>query len=328
MSAVNAHLCMLTRSFGRAWSQYINPHRVAGTQKLSTNMPGPNLAKIASDSLAAVASGHYTDAGGTTHLLEDLGKPQFASYTEYYPPDSAQLSEWATAAPHQPSSQTQITLAKTSTLEGIRLLDGSARRGILNFASATRPGGGFLGGARAQEESLARSSNIYSSLMTPAGQRFYRLHKSPARKADKTYTHAMIFTKQVRFFRSDNGAWVEPADADVLTSAAVNAGVVRSRFKDGDPDAEIEVHMRERMARLLRLFESKEIPDLVLGSFGTGVFRNSVPMVARLWVELLLAPNARFAHSFKHIVFAIIDEKTWTVFRDVFREYNIEFTER
>ncbi|KAJ7072682.1 hypothetical protein C8F01DRAFT_973552 [Mycena amicta] len=295
-------------------------------------MPHPVFTKIANDSLAAVQKGQYEDASGNTHLIDDLGASKFESHTEFYGPDSAVLSAWATTSTvplESPNpTKTQIILAKSSTLEGIRLLDNSTIRGVLNFASATRPGGGFLSGARAQEESLARSSNIYSSLMTSAGQRFYALHKNGPQHADKAYTHAMIYTKSVRFFRTDDGAWIEPADADVVTSAAVNAGVVRSRYKGGDPEAAIEVAMRERMGRILRLFEKQEIPDLVLGSFGTGVFRNNVGMVARLWVELLLAPDARFAHSFKRVVFAIIDEKTCAVFRDVFRELKVEFKEK
>ncbi|KAF7315076.1 DUF2263 domain-containing protein [Mycena indigotica] len=290
-------------------------------------MPHPVFTKIANDSLAAVAKGQYTDDSGNSHSVDDLGTPEFKSYTEYYPPDSELLVEWKTTSAQLITPLAEITLARASTLEGIRLLDDSTKRGVLNFASATKPGGGFLAGAQAQEESLARSSNIYSSLMTPTGQRFYRLHKSAAQKPDKRYTHSIIFTKNVRFFRTDKGVWIEPVDADVVTSAAVNAGAVRSRYKDGDPEIAIEVAMRERMGRILRLFEEKDIPDVILGSFGTGVFRNNVAMVARLWVELLLAPDARFAHSFKRVVFAIIDEKTCAIFRNVFAENKVEFAE-
>ena len=35
----------------------------------------------------------------------------------------------------------------------------------LNFASAKNPGGGFLSGAQAQEESLARASGLYLTLL-------------------------------------------------------------------------------------------------------------------------------------------------------------------
>ncbi|KAF8146861.1 hypothetical protein K438DRAFT_1868513 [Mycena galopus ATCC 62051] len=329
-------------------------------------MPHPVLAKIAADTLAAVERGSCTDPDGNTHTIVDLSKTPAA--TDYYAPESA-LSSWATSFPPSESSAnapvTQFVLLKSSTLEGVQhcvSLAQGRKIGVLNFASATRPGGGFISGARAQEESIARSSNLYSSLMTPTGQRFYALHKSGDEKKNKYYTHAMIYTRGVQLFRNDDGEWVAPTTVDVLTSAAVNAGVVRSREGEADDEERkteggikayfkpvanassssassppraptkdvekaIEDVMRERMGRLLRLFENEGTQDLVLGSFGTGVFRNKVPMVAKLWVELLVAPEARFKKSFRRVAFAIIDEKTCVVFREVFTELGVDFAE-
>ncbi|KAJ6497563.1 hypothetical protein C8R45DRAFT_983419 [Mycena sanguinolenta] len=322
----------------------------------------PHLAKIAEDTVAAVERGSCTDSDGKTHTLVDLSKSPSA--TDYYTPDSS-LSSWADIpTPESADAATQLVLLKSSTIEGVQHcvpLAHGHKIGVLNFASATRPGGGFLSGARAQEESIARSSNLYSSLMTPQGQRFYALHKSEGEKKNKYYTHAMIYTRGVQLFRSDDGEWVAPTTVDVLTSAAVNAGVVREREGGGDEkkkmgggikayfkpvattgsssspppqaappkDVEkaIEDVMRERMGRILYLFENEGTQILVLGSFGTGVFRNKVPMVAKLWVELLVAPSARFKHSFRHVMFAIIDEKTCMVFREVFTELGVDFVE-
>ncbi|KAJ7747746.1 hypothetical protein B0H16DRAFT_1663567 [Mycena metata] len=276
--------------------------------------------------LAAVEKGSYTDAEGNTHTLDDLGKSEFSSATEFYPPDSP-LSTWATSTPPARAADTKktdIVLCHCSTLEGVRLLLPRARKiGVLNFASANRPGGGFLGGARAQEESIARSSNLYSSLMTPTGQCFYTHHKRGANKKNKYYSHSMIYTRGVQLIRSDDGAWIRPARVDMLTSAAVNSGAVKNRELGRDPqdvEQRIESVMRERMGRILYLFEQQRAQDLVLGSFGTGVFRNKVPMVAKLWVELLVGPDARFRDSFETVAFAIIDQKTSAVFKEVFEE--------
>ncbi|KAJ7270067.1 hypothetical protein B0H12DRAFT_1009219 [Mycena haematopus] len=297
-------------------------------------MPHPVLAKIAEHTLAAVERGSCTDSDGNTHTIVDLSKSPSA--TDYYTPDSS-LSSWANSTPSANSdAATQLVLLKSSTIQGVQHyvpLAHGHKIGVLNFASATRPGGGFLNGARAQEESIARSSNLYSSLMTPQGQRFYALHKSASEKKNKYYSHAMIYTRGVQLFRSDDGEWVAPTTVDVLTSAAVNAGVVQEREGDDevappkDVEKAIEDVMRERMGRILYLFENEGTQNLVLGSFGTGVFRNKVPMVAKLWVELLAAPNARFKHSFRHVAFAIIDENTCAGFREVFTELGVDFVE-
>ena len=120
--------------------------------------------------------------------------------------------------------------------------------GILNFASAHSPGGGFINGAQAQEESLARSSTLYPSLMTNTGQQFYALHKGDPKGG--YYTHAMIYSPGVVFFRDDDGSWTEPLEADVLVSAAVNAGAVRNslhwRASGKDEEDRIEFAMKER----------------------------------------------------------------------------------
>ncbi|KAJ6631523.1 hypothetical protein B0H10DRAFT_1772724 [Mycena sp. CBHHK59/15] len=297
-------------------------------------MPPSFLVKIAADTLAAVEKGSYVDLAGETHEIPDLA--QSTSATEFHPPDSP-LSGWATSlpAPGAISHQTELVLRKNSTLEGVQYCIPLGRKiGVLNFASATRPGGGFIGGARAQEETIARSSNLYSSLMTPEGQKFYRLHKTGEKS--KYYTHAMIYTRDVQIFRNDGGDWVKPSKVDMLTSAAVNAGKVISAYfnttsesKPGGTDVEraIEGVMKQRMGRLLFLFEKEGAQDLVLGSFGTGVFQNNVAMVAKLWAELLAAPDSRFKNSFQRVVFAIIDQKTCDIFKNTFNSLQVPFIE-
>ncbi|KAI0261291.1 hypothetical protein BC834DRAFT_897139 [Gloeopeniophorella convolvens] len=128
----------------------------------------------------------------------------------------------------------------------------------------------------------------------------------------------MVFSPAVLVLRDDAGAWVPPFQIDVVTSAAVNAGSVRARAAGADLAARIEGAMRERMARVLCLFEQQGLRNIVLGAFGTGVFRNDVGMVADIWFDLLAEEGARFAHSFDRVVFAIIDRKTVDTFKAVF----------
>jgi uncharacterized protein (TIGR02452 family) len=71
---------------------------------------------------------------------------------------------------------TEVQVSNETTLAAARRLTEQGRRPLaLNFANGVHPGGGFLNGARAQEEALCRSSALYSTL---AGDRMYAQHRS------------------------------------------------------------------------------------------------------------------------------------------------------
>ncbi|KIM45471.1 hypothetical protein M413DRAFT_442139 [Hebeloma cylindrosporum] len=239
-------------------------------------------------------------------------------HTELFLESSQELADWRRPRAHQPSAiRTKIEVLPLSTLKGARHLhdlDPRSKIGVLNFASATSPGGGFLNGARAQEESIARSSSLYVSLTTDAARPFYALHAGRGEN-NGFYTHAMIYSPEVHLFRDDDGTWLNAIPVDIVTSPAVNAGKVRRRYTQGDAlENKIEAAMRERMARVLALFEMKGATSLVLGSFGTGVFQNDVGVVARVWRDLLINRDARFRSAFREVVFCIPDAHTRGVF--------------
>ncbi|KAI0366759.1 hypothetical protein BV20DRAFT_630336 [Pilatotrama ljubarskyi] len=287
------------------------------------------LKGIADATLEAIDQGHYTLHGKTYDLRVPTAVAK--QQTQFYAPDSL-LSTWANrgSPPTGSSNNTNFSILEASTLQGARLLHDALRPdspdlprpriGVLNFASAKKPGGGFLTGAQAQEESIARSSTLYPTLMTRTAQAFYTLHNRDPKGG--YYSHAMIYSPGVTIFRDDDGDWVEPFQVDVLTSPAVNAGVVRNtlhgRVAGAAVEDKIEQAMRERMARLLYLFQTKGVKNLVLGSFGTGVFRNDVNTIARIWADLLIGDNARFKDVFDHVVFAILGKETYEEFRTVF----------
>ncbi|TEB38085.1 hypothetical protein FA13DRAFT_1603535, partial [Coprinellus micaceus] len=286
--------------------------------------------EIAHTTIATIDHGSF-ELDGQVYELETT-KEALIEGTLYYPPDS-ELGEWpkeptSRAGAKAPKYTTEVSIVQCSTLEGCHSLhsalaalegDGDKRIGVLNFASAKKPGGGFLTGAQAQEETIARSSTLYASLMIDTAQEFYHLHHEGPK--DGFYTHGMIYSPHVHLLRYDSGDWHPPFEVEVVTSPAVNAGDVRRKTYGENPDAveaEIEHVMKERMARVLYLFENQGVRNLILGSFGTGVFQNSVELVAKLWVELLTADGSRFKQSFERVLFAIIDTPTVTKFRDVF----------
>ena len=134
----------------------------------------------------------------------------------------------------------------------------------------------------------------------------------------------MIYSPNISIFHDDDGNWTYPFLVDVLSCAAVNAGEVRKANNyiiSTGQEVEIEKEMAERMGRILYLFESKGVRNIILGTFGTGVFCNSVATVARIWAHLLLLPEARFKDSFDHVIFAITGEETFTNFQSAFNAW-------
>jgi uncharacterized protein (TIGR02452 family) len=236
--------------------------------------------------------------------------------TKFYDPESP-VALWATTKldSSRTLSSTHISVLNISTLDAARLLHNAYKNnpkehgnitGVLNFASATKPGGGFKNGAEAQEESIARSSTLYYTLTTEEGSKFYKLHKAEsAQNSAAYYSHAIIYSPKVTVFRDDDGTWTYPFEVDVLSCAAVNAGELRKSLNgpiSSGLEVFIEKEMAERMGRILYVFEQHEIRNLVLGTFGTGVFRNDVATVARIWAQLLITPDARFKDSFDRII--------------------------
>jgi uncharacterized protein (TIGR02452 family) len=164
-----------------------------------------------------------------------------------------------------------------------------------------------MNGASAEEESIARSSTLYLSLQTLQATPFYELHGRD--NGGGYYSHAIIYSPSVAIFRNDNGDWLYPYHVDIVSTPAINAGLVR-KLRLPDTEREILSVMRKRMGRILGLFERSEIRNLVLGGFGTGFLQDDVESLAKIWGELIGAPGARFANSFDQVIFAIPDSYT------------------
>ena len=83
-----------------------------------------------------------------------------------------------------------------STVDAILDLTSEGKKDIavLNFASAKNPGGGFINGAMAQEESLAASSSLYKTLI--AHEEYYTKNRACG---TMMYTHHAIYSPEVPF---------------------------------------------------------------------------------------------------------------------------------
>lgn len=175
--------------------------------------------------------------------------------------------------------------------------EGKRRIALLNFASAKNPGGGFLNGAMAQEESLAASSGLYETLT--AHPEYYETNRACP---SMMYTDYAIYSPEVVFFRGGGFELLEePFTASVLTMPAVNMGQVLLK---GEDPAAAETVMKHRMELVLAILAEKGCRHLVLGAYGCGVFRNDPKKIAAWWEELL---TGSFYGCFDTIVFAVMD---------------------
>lgn len=181
--------------------------------------------------------------------------------------------------------------------------DKNGRCCLLNFASFTKPGGGFLTGAIAQEEALCRDSNLYNVLENFKSEyEFNKKHKN-----NGLYTNFAIYSPDIIFVNPDDPNYI--FEYDVLTCAAPNKKVY---LETHDEDSEYYYSLLSRIEFLLGVADENEVDTLVLGAFGCGVFGNKCEDVAKLFNQLI------WRYNFKHIVFAIPDKDKLDRFKKIF----------
>jgi uncharacterized protein (TIGR02452 family) len=216
---------------------------------------------------------------------------------------------------HKPKFQTVVEVTNETTCSALARLDGGGGHiGCLNFASAKNPGGGFLNGAQAQEEALARCSALYTCLLK--APQYYERNRA---NRSAIYLDLMIYSPLVPFFKDDTGALLErPILASVITAPAPNAGAVTQN--EPQNCREIEPALKRRADLILAIAQAHGIESLVLGAWGCGVFRNDPRMVASAFADLL-KPSGKYAETFSRIVFAVLDhseaETTYRAFADL-----------
>ncbi|MEU9957553.1 TIGR02452 family protein [Streptomyces sp. NPDC050982] len=232
------------------------------------------------------------------------------------PTGSAAPSRLSPAGPSQVGPvDTFFEVTGESSLEAARRLRGPVA--VLNFASARNPGGGYLNGAQAQEEALCRASALYTCVVE--AREFYDHHRA---HRDPFYTDRVIHSPAVPVFRDDRGQLLdEPYTAGFLTAAAPNAGVVLRTAPERTP--ELPRALASRAERVLETAAAHGYRRLVLGAWGCGVFQNDPGQVAGAF-RALLTDGGRFAGSFEHIVFGVLDRTKGAVvlsaFERAFRE--------
>lgn len=250
--------------------------------------------KIANETLNIIKQGYYIFNQQKISIHEMQEKS--INDSVLIPPDTYLLREEKS---NNTKISVHISVENTPTVEAILNWNISKKSniGVLNFASAKNPGGGFINGASAQEESLAASSGLYGCQC--ANPDYYSINRSCG---TMIYTNYAIYSPNVVFFRDGRFRLLEqPVTASVLTLPAVNFGQV---LQKGEDTLLAKLKMKERMQLALELFVQKGDRNLILGAYGCGVFRNDPNEIAHWWQELI---NDYYSTLFDNILFAVYD---------------------
>lgn len=278
------------------------------TQLAIFSMQKSKRISTAKDTLEILEQGFYEFENKKVSIKE------FNEYTlentELYTPQ--QLAELS--MPAKKVSQTQFLVTNETSISACVKLSGMFPNVLcLNFASAKNPGGGFLGGAEAQEESLARISGLYPSLLKARG--YYEHHRA---LGTTLYSDHMIYSPKVCVIKDEEGDTLPvPYFISFITSPAVNAGAIKNNEPEKLPM--LEPVMIERTRKLFKLAAHMNHDHLILGGWGCGVFANDPEMIAGVFHKLL---TTEFEGVFKVVHFAVLskDGKVITPFIKYFGE--------
>lgn len=235
--------------------------------------------------------------------------------------------EWVQVElPENPGKTCETVVSKKRSFEAAA---DYAREGkkvcVLNFASATNPGGGVTRGSSAQEECLCRCSTLYPCLNANLlWSGFYGPHRAAA---DPLYNDDCVYTPGVIVCKSDTASpermgqqdWYQ---VDVLTCAAPNLRSNPSNAMNpnaGDKPAEIDdeelflLHQM-RIEKIFQVAAAKGADVLILGAFGCGAFCNPPEIVAKAFKTV----QEQYGCYFDTVEYAVFCRGTETQNYDAF----------
>jgi uncharacterized protein (TIGR02452 family) len=216
-----------------------------------------------------------------------------------------------------PSAQTTIRVVNDDSFNAAITLNtakgpASGRVAVLNMASHISPGGGWLKGARAQEEALCYRSSLYLSLH----RRYYPWKQRMG-----------IYTPDVVIIRSDQDSGNNLLTPSVPAAKLPVVSVVSIAALRTPPTTEVVKHVRGdsvtetffaeqsdreltklKMRLCLRIAAHRNHGLLVLGALGCGAFHNPPKEVAHCWLEVL--KEAEFQGGWwEEVWFAVFDKR-------------------
>lgn len=189
------------------------------------------------------------------------------------------------------------------------------RIGVLNFASATRPGGGVEYGCTAQEECLCRSSSLFLVLnQNELHEKFYNVN---ILAHNPLHSDACIYSPDIIVFKTDerHPQLMSPDDwfaVDIITCAAPD---LRAAFLPTEKEL-YQIHY-SRANRIFQVAIDNSIDIMIMGAFGCGAFENDPTVVAKAHRDVI----ALYRNCFQQIEYAIysrpFDTKNYNTFKEI-----------
>ncbi|OAQ64122.1 mitochondrial chaperone BCS1 [Pochonia chlamydosporia 170] len=229
-----------------------------------------------------------------------------------------------------PSGKTMIKIVNDDSFNAAIDLAASkypaspGRVAVLNMASHANPGGGWLKGAKAQEEALCYRSSLSLSL----DRRHYPFKQLMG-----------LYSPDVVVIRSDMasghkllmpGFLVEDLPVVSVLSIAALRCPKTNRVRFNTPDGQVHEKLvyanpsdrgltKAKMRLCLRMAAQRNHGLLVLGALGCGAFKNPKEEVAQCWLEVLREQEFQ-GGWWEEIWFAVFDtrrEGNFEVFEDI-----------
>ena len=256
---------------------------------------------------------------GNTRLAEAVKKS--ISGTKFYSADGK------ISVSRGENGNTKISVTDERTFQAAKRLCGEyegKRIAVLNFASATNPGGGVTKGSSAQEEALCRATTLSRSL--------FQFFKPKSGKKDRYAVEANISLKDIAYpmdmnfggiyspgvtvFRNSSDLYSLMEENDVYKVGIISVAALDFNEKHGKnleykaedggfTDEGLEI-MKNKIRTIYRLALANGHDSLVAGAFGCGAFRLPSETVAALFNEIL--SETEFRNKFRKITFAILDK--------------------
>jgi uncharacterized protein (TIGR02452 family) len=269
------------------------------SRRQELDIPRNVAAALGSSAVAAAVEGQYVFGDGKK--VDWSRYVQAANFAKVSIPPGVSLPSRKCI----PFPETRIQVTNETTLgASMRLVKSGLEPLALNFANGIHPGGGFLGGAKAQEEVLCRSSALYQTIID---DQMYLAHRKRLRSDSTDWA---IYSPDVPVFRTDDGTELkQPWLLSFITCAAPYAPAIGKK--------EAADLLQKRIHRVLDIAQAYRHSSLVLGAWGCGAFANDPHRTAKNFRQAL---ENDFGGSFSDIIFAITDWSPERKFLGPFRD--------